>query len=153
MAARSSAGMPTKGGSDVERAFFDTNILVYADDLAAGAKRERAMVVLDEHIRAGLAVVSTQVLQEFYAITTRKLGVAPEVARHKVAVLGRLDLVQVDLDLILAAIDVQRLRQVSFWDALIVRAASVAGCRVLFSEDLQDGRVIDDLRVENPLRS
>ena len=144
--------MPTTGGCDVERTFFDTNILVYADDLAAVQKRERALSVLDQHIRAGMAVVSTQVLQEFYAIATRKLGVSPEVARAKVAILGRLDLVQVDLELILGAIDVQRLHQVSFWDALIVRAASVAGCRLLFSEDLQDGRVIAELRIVNPLR-
>lgn len=136
----------------MERTFFDTNILVYADDLAAGQKRERALSVLDQHIRAGMAVVSTQVLQEFYAIATRKLGVSPEVARAKVAILGRLDLVQVDLGLILGAIDVQRLHQVSFWDALIVRAASVAGCRLLFSEDLQDGRLIDELRIVNPWR-
>lgn len=135
------------------RTFFDTNILVYADDVAAGAKRERALALLEEHVRAGTAVLSTQVLQEFYVIATRKLGVPPALARNKVALFGRLDLVEVDLELILGAIDVQRLHQLSFWDALIVRAATVAGCSVLLSEDLQDGQLIDGLRVVNPLRA
>jgi predicted nucleic acid-binding protein len=134
------------------RTFFDTNILIYADDLAAGGKRERALAILEEHVRGGTAVVSTQVLQEFYVIATRKLGVSAAVARHKVELFGRLDLVEVDLELILGAIDVQRLHQLSFWDALIVHAAAVAGCSVLLSEDLQDGRVIDGLRISNPLQ-
>lgn len=134
------------------RAFFDTNILVYADDLAAGDKRERALTVLDRHVRAGTAALSTQVLQEFYVIATRKLGVPPDVARNKVALLARLDLVNVDLDVILDAIDLQRLHQLSFWDALIVQAATIAGCSVLFTEDLQEGRTINDLRIVNPLR-
>lgn len=133
------------------RAFFDTNILLYADDAAAGAKRERALAVLDEHVRAGTAVLSTQVLQEFYVVATKKLGVPPEVARDKVALFGRLDLVEIDLELILRAIDVLRLQQLSFWDALIVQAALVAGCSTLFSEDLQHGSAIHELRVVNPL--
>lgn len=135
------------------RSFFDTNILVYADDLAADAKRERALALLEQHVAAGTAVLSTQVLQEYYVSATRKLGVPPATARSKVALFGRLDLVEVDLELILGAIDVQRLHQLSFWDALIVRAATVAGCRQLFSEDLQDGRQIDDLQIVNPLRA
>ncbi len=135
------------------RAFFDTNILIYADDLGAGSKRERAITVLDEHIRAGSAVLSTQVLQEFYVVATRKLGIPPELARRKLALLGRLDLVSVNLELILSAIDLQRLRQLSFWDALIVRAAISSGCTVLFTEDLQDGSSIDDLHIVNPLRA
>ena len=135
------------------RSFFDTNILLYADDLAADAKRERALALLEQHVAAGTAVLSTQVLQEYHVIATRKLGVPPATARSKVSLFGRLDLVEVDLELILGAIDVQRLHQLSFWDALIVRVATVAGCRQLFSEDLQDGRQIDDLKIVNPLRA
>jgi len=56
------------------------------------------------------------------------------------------------VDDLLAAIDLCRLRQLSIWDALIVRAALASGCRVLYSEDLQDGQVIDGLEIVSPFR-
>jgi predicted nucleic acid-binding protein len=132
------------------RRFLDTNVLVYADDLDAGDKRERAQTVLAGILAAGDGVLSTQVLQEFFSISTRKLGVDPTIARRKVELLAEMDLVRIDLDLILAAIDLSRLHSFSFWDALIVRAASTAGCGVLLTEDLQHGQVVDGVRIENP---
>jgi predicted nucleic acid-binding protein len=53
---------------------------------------------------------------------------------------------------ILAAIDLHRLHGFSFWDALILRAAKQAGCSVLLSEDLQEAREIDGIRIVNPFR-
>ena len=61
-------------------------------------------------------------------------------------------LVRIDLSMILGAIDLHRLHAISFWDALIVRAAAAAGCQVLLTEDLQDGQVFEGVRVENPFR-
>lgn len=134
------------------RRFLDTNVLVYADDLDAGAKRDRAREVLEQAMSTGEGVVSTQVLQEFFVITTGKLGVDPALARRKVALLAEMDLVRIDLDLLLAAIDLSRLHPFSFWDALIVRSAASAGCGVLLTEDLQHGQVVDTVRIENPFR-
>lgn len=134
------------------RRFLDSNVLVYADDLDAGAKREQAREILAAALAAGDGVVSTQVLQEFFVISTRKLGVDPAVARRKVELVATLDLVRIDLDMVLAAIDLHRLHSLSFWDALIVRAAATAGCGVLVTEDLQHGQVIDGVRIENPFR-
>jgi predicted nucleic acid-binding protein len=134
------------------RRFLDTNVLVYADDLDAGTKREKARGILDEALASGEGVVSTQVLQEFFVISTGKLGVEPALARRKVELLAEMDLVRVDLDLILAAIDLSRLHSFSFWDALIVRAAAAAGCGLLLSEDLQHGQVVDGVRIEDPFR-
>jgi predicted nucleic acid-binding protein len=135
-----------------DRVFVDTNLFVYADDLDAGAKRERAQQLLRELIADGRAVLSTQVLQEFFVIATRKLGVSAEIARRKVELMARLDLVQVRPELILAAIDLHRLRSLSFWDALIVRSAVAAGCARVLTEDLQHGEVIEGVRIENPFR-
>jgi predicted nucleic acid-binding protein len=134
----------------VQRTFLDTNVLVYADDLDAGDKREIARALLGELVSGAAAVVSTQVLQEFYVVATRKLGVDPSVARRKVELLARLDVVRVDESLILEAIDVHRLHTLSFWDALVVKAAARAGCGRVLSEDLQHGRTIDGVRIENP---
>lgn len=134
------------------RRFLDTNVLVYADDLEAGAKHDRARGIVAEVLSSGEGVVSTQVLQEFFVIVTGKLGVDVAIARRKVELLAAMDVVGIDLDLILAAIDLRRLHSVSFWDALILRAAAVAGCGVLLTEDLQDGQIIGGVRVENPFR-
>jgi len=132
------------------RRFLDTNVLLYADDLDAGDKRVRAQQVLREAMSSGEGVLSTQVLQEFFVIATRKLGVEPAMARRKVELLAEMDLVRVDLAMILAAIDLSRLHSFSFWDALIVRTAAAAGCGLLLTEDLQHGQVVDGVRIENP---
>jgi predicted nucleic acid-binding protein len=136
-----------------ERVFIDTNVIVYADDLDAGAKRERAREVLHQVFIDGNGVVSTQVLQELFVAATRKLGVAPEVARRKVELLARLDVVKIEPSLILDAIDLHRLHPISFWDSLIVQSAAASGCRRLLTEDLQSGRNIAGVRIENPFAS
>ena len=135
------------------RVFLDTSILVYADDLDAGEKRERARAILQNALTSNTGVVSTQVLQEFFVIATRKLGVEASIARRKVELLSHLDLVLVRLELILGAIDLHRLNQISFWDALVVKCAAAAGCPRLLTEDLHHGQVIDGVRVEDPFRS
>jgi predicted nucleic acid-binding protein len=133
-----------------DRVFVDTNIFVYADDRAAKTKRARARTVLSELIRTRRAVVSTQVMQEYFVAAIRELGLSPDRARIRVERLNRLDVVLVRPELILGAIDLCRLHALSFWDALVVRSASAAGCRRLLSEDLQDGQTIDGVRIENP---
>ncbi|MBW3672285.1 MAG: PIN domain-containing protein [Acidobacteria bacterium] len=132
------------------RRFLDTNVLLYADDLDAGDKQHRAQTVLRETLSSGEGVISTQVLQEFFVISTRKLGVEAATARRKIELLGKMDVVRIDLGLILSAIDLHRLHSFSFWDALIVRSAALAGCSILLSEDLQHGQMIDGVRIENP---
>jgi predicted nucleic acid-binding protein len=133
-----------------DRVFVDTNIFLYADDRAARTKRVRARTVLSELIRTRRAVVSTQVMQEYFAAAIKKLGLSPERARIRVERLNRLDVVLVRPELILGAIDLCRLHALSFWDALVVRSASAAGCGRLLSEDMQDGQTIDGVRIENP---
>ena len=136
-----------------ERVFIDTNVIVYADDLDAAAKRERAREILQQVLIDGNGVVSTQVLQEFFVAATRKLGVAAEIARRKVELLARLDVVTIEPSLILDAIDLHRLHPISFWDALIVQSAVASGCRRLLTEDLQSGRNIGGVQIENPFVS
>lgn len=132
------------------RSFFDTNVLVYADDKAAPAKQHRALDLLAEHRRSRTGVVSIQVLQEYFVAVTRKLRVNPAIARRKLELLAEFDVSTPDVADILAAIDLHRLHGFSFWDALIVRAAKQAGCSVLFSEDMQALRAIEGVEIVNP---
>ena len=134
------------------RIFFDTNILVYLYDADEPAKKERAREIFEIEASAGRALLSTQVLQEFYVTVTGKLGVPldTKTAEDVVRNLAVLPLVQIDAEIILAAIGTGRRLQFSFWDALIVEAAVAGGADRLLSEDLQHGQVIDGLKIENP---
>jgi predicted nucleic acid-binding protein len=134
-------------------AFFDTNILVYSDDTADAAKQKRAISLLAAHRRDNSLVVSLQVLQEYYATTTRKLKVDPLVAQTKVEAFARGRVVRFTERDVIAAIELHRLTQISFWDAMIVHAARVANVPVLYSEDLAHGSMPAGVTVRNPFLS
>lgn len=138
----------------MSRSFFDTNVLVYLFDERDPNKKVRAQQVFEQESERGRAVLSTQVLQEFYWAVTRKLAspLLEEVAEERVRDFSRLPLVQVDVSMILAAITRSRSQSFSFWDALIVESALRAGARRLLTEDLQHGQRIGSLTIENPFR-
>lgn len=134
------------------RSFFDTNVLIYLFDEDEPEKKARAQEVYGREARAGRAVLSTQVLQEFYVNVTRKLSppLPSEVAEERVRDFCGLSLVRVEESTILSAIVRGREYTLSFWDALIVEAALKGGADRLLTEDLQHGQVIEGLRIENP---
>jgi len=125
-------------------------VLVYTDDGSDPRKQETALALLERCRRKASGVVSSQVLQEYFAAATRKLGVPAEIARRKVELFARFDLVLIGLEDILAAIDLHRLHGFSLWDGLAVRAATRSGCSILYSEDLQAGQRIQGLEIVNP---
>jgi predicted nucleic acid-binding protein len=116
------------------------------------AKQRRALELVGEHRLAGTGVVSLQVLQEYFVTVTRKLHVEAQVARRKVELLAEFDVAKLEVADILSAIDLRRLHNFSLWDALILRAAMLTGCAVLFSEDMQQAREVDGVRIVNPFR-
>ena len=134
------------------KAFIDSNVLVYAVDEspAEKGKHTRAIEVLSA--QPDSLVVSTQVLQEFYVVSTRKLKspLSEERAAKAVRGIAKLDVVVVDTALVLAAIDTSCGMRISLWDALIIEAAGRAGCERVLSEDLNAGQMIRGVRIENP---
>jgi predicted nucleic acid-binding protein len=133
--------------------FVDTNVLVYAADRSEPEKRALARRALGTK-SYGRLVVSAQVLGEFYTTVTRKL---PEPIPEAEAVqtldfLALLPVVSIDTPLVKDAVQISRFAQLSYWDGLIVAAASRAGCQRLLSEDLNDGQQIGGVRIENPFR-
>jgi len=100
-------------------------------------------------------VLSTQVLQEFYQVVTRRLEkpLDPQRATAATRALTRPDVVGSGAELVLAAIDTSRSAQLSSWDALIAEAARRAACERVPSEDLADGRTIRGVRIANPFRA
>jgi predicted nucleic acid-binding protein len=134
----------------IDRVFLDTNVLVYLYDADTPERQRKARGVLERD--SVYFAISTQVLQEFYVTVTRKF--AKSMAEEDVLIamrrLRELPTVKVDVPMIFEAIDLGRRFQLSFWDALIARAALAAGCTRLLTEDLQHQMRIGDLTVENP---
>lgn len=131
-------------------AFVDTNILVYAVDETEGGEREIAGEVVAEHLVDGDGFISAQVLREFYSASRRMAKPLPsDVAARMVVRFSRFRVVPEDTETVVRAVD--RVGEgFSFWDALIVEAALRGGADRLLSEDMQDGRVIEGMRIENP---
>lgn len=131
---------------------MDTNLLVYAHDSTDGSRHPVAQAVLEDLWDRRTGVLSTQVLQEFYVVATRKLErpLTRAAARAVIADYSTWPVVQVDPTLVLSASMLEEQHTLSFWDALIVGAAQRAGAVRLLSEDLQHGRTIGTVTIENP---
>jgi predicted nucleic acid-binding protein len=134
------------------RVFFDSNILVYIFDVHEPAKQRTARDRFEHVSRAGNAVLSSQVLSEFFVIVTRKLKVpvSCDDAARLVRDLARLPIVAIDADLVQRAVDWSRRYDLSYWGALIVAAACAGGATELVTEDLQHGQTIEGVRIVNP---
>ena len=135
--------------------FIDTNVLAYAHDASEPRRQPIAAALLDDLWRSREGVLSTQVLSEFYVVITRTFEppLSRREARGLVDAYGAWPVVQVDPTLIIAASALEEQHSLSFWDALIIEAARQAGATRLLSEDLQQGRRIAGLVIENPFLS
>jgi predicted nucleic acid-binding protein len=137
---------------DAPLTFVDTNVLAYAHDRSEAAKQPVARALLEALWRDRAGVLSTQVLQELFVVATRKFDppMPRAAAREIVVVYASWPVVQVDVPLVLAASELEERHTLSFWDALVVEAARRAGATRLVTEDLQAGRRIGGVAVENP---
>lgn len=128
--------------------FLDSNVLLYAFTTDDPRK-----VTARELIVAG-GKVSVQVLNEFVNVSRKKLDRDWSDIRAFLAIVqDRLDQpISLTLGTHRQAISVSERHRISIYDALIVAAAREAGCRILYSEDLQHGRLIDGVTVQNPFR-
>ena len=131
--------------------FLDTNVLLYAISQAPAEARKTvcALALLD----ADDLALSVQVLQEFYVQATR--STKPNRIPHEQAVAlieawQRFRVQELTIPILLAALWTKARYQLSYWDAAIIEAARAAGCRELYSEDLNAGQDYDGVRVVNP---
>ena len=130
--------------------FLDTNILVYAatGTPAERTKREQAQAL----IASANFGISTQVLQEFYVVATRKarIKMPPDIALEWLEQLDGRPCVVIDPDLVKLAAAISIRYQISYWDGAILAAAESLGAEVVYSEDLQHNQAYRNVRIENP---
>ena len=131
--------------------FLDTNIFVYLFDETDDDKRERAERLVQQALENETGCISYQVVQETINVITRKLNATPEKARQiSERVLIPLWRVNPTRTLYQRGLDLQTRYRLSFYDSLIVASALAAGCKTLYSEDMQHGQHIEGVSITNP---
>lgn len=131
------------------RAFFDTNVLVYA------ALKNDPRSGRSEELLAVGGVISIQVLNEFVSVARRKFKTPWDDVRVALQWIRLLcpDPIPITIDIHEEAVSIAEKYGLGIYDALIAAAALDAKCGILYSEDLRDGQVIDgDLTIRNPFR-
>ncbi len=131
---------------------MDTNVLLYAYDVSAGARHERARELLGRLGQTRLGATSVQVLQEFYVNAVRKIAspLSPEFARERIRVFSRWTTHAPMAHDVIAASEIAEEQQLSFWDAMILRSAGELGCAKLWTEDMNAGQRIRGVEIVNP---
>ncbi len=133
--------------------FLDTNILVYCFDAAQPAKRDISLALVTTALDNGKGIISWQVVQEFLNVATRKFAeplTIPDASIYLEKVLNPLCELYPALELYQASLLIKQQTAYSFCDSLIIAAALAGKCKILYSEDLQHGQVIEGLEIINP---
>ena len=136
--------------SIVSKVFVDTNIFVYSIDQKEPEKRDKARAILKRLVEVHQPVISTQVIKEFYVVTSTKLKADTFIVKNIIHNFRNFEIVNNDIELIEQAIDISTISRLSFWDSLIVAAAEKANCEFVFSEDLNPGQTYRGVLLVNP---
>ena len=132
---------------------LDTNILAYAEGVNGATKRDLALDLV-RRLRLDAAVIPVQVLGELFNVLVRKAERSRSDARDALlAWRDTFSTIETSSEIIQAATDLATDHQLSIWDSVVLAAASHAGCRLLLSEDLQDGFTWGGVTVANPFAS
>ena len=137
-----------------DKFFMDSNILIYTFDSKAPRKQEIARELVATALKTQKGIISFQVVQEFLNVATRKFETPlteAEAEKYINQVLTPLCEVFINMELYIKAVKIMERWQYSFYDSLIITAALQAECKILYTEDLQHGQVIElTLTIKNP---
>jgi predicted nucleic acid-binding protein len=128
--------------------FLDSNVLVYA--FTSDPRAHKAQELLARGCTAGV-----QGLNEFVNVARRKLGMTWVEVRDALAAIRTLcpTILPIDIDTHTDALQIAERYRLSVFDALMVTAALRVDCRILWSEDMHDGLIVEGrLRIANPFR-
>ena len=133
--------------------FLDTNIFVYCFDEVNSFKRKRAQSLVQEALNSEKGVISFQIVQEFFNLATKKFPVKPpinELIDYLNLILMPMCIIYPTQNIYQQALYHHYIDGIPFYDALVLSAAIEADCHTLYSEDLQHGRVISGVKIQNP---
>ena len=133
--------------------FVDTNILIYTVQEAEPEKKAKCEKALRQLAENKSGVISTQVLQEFFTVATKKLAIDALIVKSFLHSFENFEIVRIDVPHIKDAIDCSILNRISFWDALIVVSAESAKCEKIWTEDLHHGQIINGVQIEHIVKN
>jgi len=135
-----------------DKIFTDTNFIIYLFSTSEPGKRIRCRKLYDLFNTREILVWSTQVIQEFTNVQINKYKIDPRTIKEFIDYFGTFELVTNTKEIILHAIDIQMINQLSFWDSLIVAAAKSANCNIILSEDMNHGQKIEGILIQSPFK-
>ena len=138
-----------------DKFFLDTNILIYSFDASQPQKQKIARNLIKVGLDQGIGSISYQVIQEFLNVATRKFAIPLSYQDSRIflsTVLEPLCEVYASIDLFHRTLELAEQWKYSFYDTLIIAAALQNNCSLLYSEDLQDGQNIHELKIINPFK-
>ncbi len=132
-----------------DRIFVDSNILLYLIDKSSAIKKQKV-----ENLLSPEFLISTQVVAENISVCLKKIKLDKattfDFARK---LLSRFQTVVITPEILLKSFDISTLYQLSSWDSIIIATAMVSHCNIVYSEDMQDGLVIENtLTIRNPFK-
>jgi predicted nucleic acid-binding protein len=136
----------------VAKGFIDTNVLIYQLDSRDKGKQKKCRDLAKTLVTNHEAVISTQVLQEFYVACTTRLKIKPILVKGIMHGFENMEVVSIGTELINDAIDTSIQYKLSFWDSLVIVSAESAKCQFLYTEDLNEGQIIRNVKIQNPVK-
>ncbi|KAA3611303.1 MAG: PIN domain-containing protein [Calditrichaeota bacterium] len=136
-----------------DKAFLDTNIIVYSFDKNNTDKKEIAINLISNSLKNESGCISFQVVQEFLNVALRRFNPAFSIEQSQQylsVVLDPLCEIYPSFDLYRNTLEIKERWKYSFYDSLIITAALYSNCKILYSEDLQHEQKIQDLQILNP---
>ena len=134
------------------KGFIDTNVLIYQLDSRDKIKQKKCRDLVKALVINHEAVISTQILQEFYVACTTKLKIKPILVKGMMHGFENMEVVSVGPELINDAIDTSIQYKSSFWDSLVIVSAESAKCQFLYTEDLNEGQIVRNVKIQNPIK-
>jgi predicted nucleic acid-binding protein len=129
---------------------LDTNILAYIEGVN-GSSRKAAASAMVANLPAAGTYIPVQVLGELFRVLVRKARYKPAAARSAVNDLVDIFLlIETSPSVLTAAFDLSADHGLDIWDAVVMAAAASAGCRLLLSEDMQEGFTWSGVTIANP---
>jgi predicted nucleic acid-binding protein len=135
------------------KVFVDTNVLIYLFSKTEPEKRERCAQLISSLDQENQLVWSTQVMQEFCHVLIKKFKFPPEIVKEQLNLFDSFELVKNDRKILETALDFQAMYNCSYWDSLILSAATSAQCKHLLSEDMQTGQRFIGLKIQSPFEN
>lgn len=135
------------------RIALDTNVLAYAEGTNGGERRDAALALL-RRLPQETTIVPVQVLGELFNVLVRKAGKSRSAARDALqSWRDTFPVVETSPEVMVTAADLATDHHLGIWDSVILSAASQSGCRLLLSEDLQEGFTWAGVTVVDPFAS